>query len=133
MLGEQISAGNGKRSGRRVVTIEPRVIVEVSFEERSKLLGVDGINLGTYTSSTRPDGTLTGDGQGIFATPSGDIATWKGGGNGRYQTDGSISYRGAIMFSSSSPAFSRLNAVGGVFEFDIDADGNTRSKIWEWK
>ena len=27
----------------------------------------------------------------------------------------------------------RLNSVGGAFEFEVDAEGNTHLKIWEWK
>lgn len=133
MLGEQISEGRGKRSARRVVATEPMLVVEVSFEDRTTLLGVTGANMGTYTSSTRPDGTLSGEGKGVFAGPDGAIATWKGVGNGRYLADGAVSYRGALAFSSASPALQRLNAVAGVFEFEVDAEGNTHSMVWEWK
>jgi hypothetical protein len=133
MLGEQIVEGKGRRSARRVVTTDPRLKVEVSFEDRSRLLGVDGANIGTYTSSTRPDGTLEGEGQGVFASVDGKLVTWKGVGNGRYLTNGTLSYRGALIFSATSEPFSRLNAVAGVFEFEVDAEGNTRTTIWEWK
>jgi len=27
----------------------------------------------------------------------------------------------------------RLNTIAVVFEYEADADGNTRSKTWEWK
>jgi len=133
MLGEQIVDGKGKRTGRRVTATSPKLIVEVSFEDRSKMLGVDGGNIGTYVSSTRSDGTLEGEGQGVFAAPDGQIATWKAVGNGKYLADGAISYRGGIVFSSTAPALTRLNASAGVFEFEVDAEGNTSSKIWEWK
>jgi hypothetical protein len=26
-----------------------------------------------------------------------------------------------------------LNTVAGVFQFEVDADGSTTSKVWEWK
>jgi hypothetical protein len=133
MLGEQIVSGRGRRSGRRVTATSPKLVVEVSFEDRSSMLGIDGGNIGTYVSSTRPDGTLEGEGQGVFAAPDGQIAAWKAVGNGRYMADGAVSYRGGIVFSSASPVFARLNAVAGVFEFEVDAEGNTSSKIWEWK
>jgi hypothetical protein len=133
MLGEQIAEGRGKRTARRVVTTDPRLKVEVSFEDRATVLGVDGGNIGTYTSSTRPDGTLEGEGQGVFAGVDGKLATWKGVGSGRYLPNGTLSYRGALTFSATAEPLSRLNAVAGVFEFEIDAEGNTQTKIWEWK
>jgi hypothetical protein len=34
---------------------------------------------------------------------------------------------------SDSPNFRRLNAVALVFEYSADADGNTKSKSWEWR
>ena len=133
MLGELISEGSGKRTGRRVVSVSPQTVVEVSFEDLGKMLGVDGMNIGTYTSIPRPDGSLHGDGQGVFATQSGDMVTWRGIGVGRFGERGAISYRGALTYSTSSPTFARLNGIAGVFEFEVDAAGNTHSKTWEWK
>jgi len=43
------------------------------------------------------------------------------------------SVRGASYYYSDSPNFRRLNAVAVVFEYSADADGNTKSKAWEWK
>jgi hypothetical protein len=31
------------------------------------------------------------------------------------------------------PKWSRLNKVAVLFEYAVDADGNTRSEYWEWK
>jgi hypothetical protein len=133
MLGEQIGEASGKRTARRVVSTEPRFSVEVSFEDAQKLLGVDGMNIGTYTSGNKPDGSLYGEGQGVFATMDGDIVTWKGIGIGRLQAGGAVSYRGCLSYNTASAKLARLNSIAGVFEFDVDANGNTRSKIWEWK
>jgi hypothetical protein len=47
--------------------------------------------------------------------------------------DGSATYRGAIYFQTMPPKWSRLNKVAVLFEYQIDADGNTRSEYWEWK
>ena len=133
MLGEQISEGRGKRTARRVVATQPTFSVEVSFEDAHTLLGVDGMNIGTYTSGNKPDGSLYGEGQGVFASMDGDIATWKGIGIGRLLGGGAVSYRGCISYSTASAKLARLNSIAGVFEFDVDANGNTHSKIWEWK
>jgi hypothetical protein len=133
MLGEQIGEGRGKRTARRVLCTEPNFKIEVSFEDMTKLLGIDGMNIGTYVSATKPDGSVHGTGEGVWATLDGDMVTWKGIGVGRFQSGGAISYRGALSYTTTSSKLARLNSIVGVFEFDIDANGNTSSKIWEWK
>jgi hypothetical protein len=132
MLGELISEGKGKRTGRRVLAVEPQFLVEVSFEDASTMLGVSGMNIGTYASSNRPDGTLSGSGQGIFATMDGELVTWKGIGTGKLTAGGSVSYRGALTYSTTSTKLARLNSIAGVFEFEVDAAGSTSTKVWAW-
>lgn len=132
MLSEQIYTGQGKRTARRVLDTQP-FTVEVSFEDRGNLLGLDGANIGTYTSSPRPDGTLVGEGRGLFASADGEVVTWKGIGTGRLKPGGAVSYRGALTFTATSQRLSRLNSIAGVFEFDVDEAGNTNTQIWEWK
>jgi len=133
MQGEQIAEGRGKRTGRRVIATQPQFVVEVSFEDLTKMLGVDGMNIGTYTSSPKPDGSLDGMGEGVFATFDGEFVTWKGIGVGRFVGAGAVQYRGCLSYSTTSPKLSKLNGVAGAFEFEVDAEGNTHSKIWEWK
>lgn len=132
MLSEQIYNGQGKRTARRVVDTQP-FIVEVSFEDKGTLLGLQGATIGTYTSSPRPDGTLAGEGQGIFACADGEVITWKGIGTGKLMPGGALSYRGALTFNATSQRLSRLNSIAGVFEFEVDESGNTNTQIWEWK
>jgi len=131
MLGEQIYTGQGKRTARRVLGTRP-VNVEVSFEDSGKLIGIEGMNIGTYTSMARADGTLAGEGKGVFASPDG-LVSWNGIGTGMVKANGAVSYRGCLTFETTSSSLSRLNAVAGVFEFEVDAAGNTQTKMWEWK
>jgi hypothetical protein len=132
MLGEMIMELAGKRTARRVVSTDGGIKVEVSFEDGGKLAGLDVHDIGTYCAGPRPDGSLFGEGQGVATTRDGDMAAWKGQGVGKILHDGSVSYRGAIFFSTASPKLARLNSVAVVFEFEVDAEGNTRSKGWEW-
>jgi hypothetical protein len=132
MLGELIYQGSGKRIVRRVVSSDP-VKVEVTFEGGGKILGVDAMEIGTYNSQIRHDGTIYGEGAGVVMTPTGDSITWKGAGVGIFKERGAVSYRGAIYYYTVSPKLARLNSVAGVFEFDSDENGNTQSKVWEWK
>ena len=133
MLGELIGEGKGKRTGRRVVGLEPVFKVEVSFEDATTLLGTPGMNIGTYTSGPKPDGSLDGVGEGVFATLEGDTVTWRGIGAGQFLEGGAVRYVGCLSYSTASSKLAHLNKIAGVFEFNVDAAGNTTSKIWEWK
>jgi hypothetical protein len=107
--------------------------METSFQASSTLLGVKATDTGTYWSVVRPDGTLYGEGQGIVMAKDGKLATWVGQGVGTIKKDGSVSYRGAVYYQSSSAKWSRLNSVAAIFEYEVDAQGNTHSQLWEWK
>jgi len=133
MIGEVIAEGKGARTGRRILATEPQFSVEVSFEEATKLLGADGMNIGTYSSSNKPDGSLYGQGEGVFATMDGEFVTWHGMGVGRFQAGGAVSYRGSLSYRTTSAKLARINAMAGVFEFEVAPDGTTKSTVWEWK
>jgi hypothetical protein len=130
MLGDKIGEGAGKVTVRRVLA-GPKV--ETSFQSSGTLLGVKAQELGTYTSVMRPDGTVYGEGQGVLMGAGGEQAAWVGQGVGKFGKDGAISYRGAIYYQTTAGAWSRLNSVAGVFEYEVDAAGNTKAQIWEWK
>jgi hypothetical protein len=132
MLGEQISETKGKRIVRRVLSIDPPT-AEVSFEDSGKVLGVATTGIGTYTSSTRPDGSAYGEGQGLIMTANGELVSWKGSGLGKFGPGGALSYRGILYFQTASKELARLNNMCGVFEYEVDPSGNTTSKVWEWK
>ena len=134
MLGERISAESGKVTAQRVLPNPgggPKM--ETSFQATGKLLGEDETDTGTYSAVVRPDGTLYGEGQGVVMGKNGDVATWTGQGVGTIKKDGSVSYRGALYYQTSSPKWSRLNSIAGIFEYEVDAQGNARSEISEWK
>ncbi len=132
MLGELIEESKGKRTARRVLSTHP-LTLEVSFEAAGKLFGGDVMEIVTYTAHARPDGSLYGEGEGVYMTSAGEIVSWKGAGVGTMDAGGNASYRGAVYFSTAAPKFARLNTVAGVFEFQSDAQGATSSKTWEWK
>ena len=132
MLGELIGETTGKRIVRRVLETNPPT-VEVSFEESGKMLGAATTGIGTYTSIVRPDGTIYGDGQGAIFSADGEMIAWKGSGQGKFGPGGAVSYRGILYFQTASQKFARLNAAPGVFEYEVDSEGKTRTKIWEWK
>ena len=109
------------------------VRVETSFEGMGSLLGVQNRGMGTYTAIMRADGTLFGEGQGVQMSAQGDHASWTGQGVGTIGEDGTISYRGSLVYDSPSEAWAQLNRVAVVFEFDTAADGSVKGTLWEWK
>ena len=134
MLGQQLFEGSGKETGRRILPNEgagPRM--EASFRDTGKLLGVDVDESGTYTAVGRPDGTLSGVGQGIAMSKEGDVITWTGTGIGHFLPNGSVAWRGAIYYQTMSQKLARLNSVVGIYEYEFDANGNGKGKVWEWK
>ena len=132
MLGELLSETRGKRIVRRIVSTEPPK-AEVTFEDSGQMLGVNYNGTGTYCSVIRPDGSIYGDGEGLCITNEGEMATWKGSGLGRFKEGGAVSYRGVLYYRTASQKLAKLNTTVGVFEFEVTADGQTHSKVWEWK
>lgn len=135
MLGEQIGQETGQITGMRVLPGDGGgVKVEVSFQSSGTLLGMQGSNIGTYVSVTRPDGSLSGEGQGVVMTGDGETASWHGHGVGRFTGHGTaVSWRGAIFFLTASERLARLNGIAGVFEFETDESGKSENKTYEWK
>ena len=134
MQGEMIGESLGKVTSRRVLANPgggPKM--ETSFEASGRLLGVEETETGTYWSVVRPDGSLYGEGQGIVMGKGGELATWVGQGVGTIKKDGGVTYRGAVYYQTSSPAWSRLNTVAAIFEYEVDTQGSSRSQLWEWK
>ena len=132
MLGEQIGETKGKRLVRRVISIDPPT-AEVSFEDKGQIVGIPTTGMGTYTSAVRPDGSIFGNGQGMSLTNDGEAITWTGSGLGKFGPGGSVSYRGMLFLQTASQKLARVNNVCVAFEYDVDPDGNTISKMWEWK
>ncbi len=134
MLGDKLGESSGRITGRRVLPSGGHgPAVESSFEATGPVLGVGATNMGTYTSVVRPDGSLFGEGQGVLMGQGGEMASWVGQGVGKFTSSGGISFRGAIYYQSASPAWLRLNSVAVVFEHEVDAKGESRDQIWEWK
>ena len=134
MQGEKIGEESGKVTSQRVLPNPggaPKM--ETSFQATGTLFGVGHTTTGTYWSALRPDGTVYGEGQGIAMGKEGEMGTWVGAGVGTLKKDGSVSYRGAIFYSSSTPKWSRLNNVAAIFEYEVDPQGATRAQLWEWK
>ena len=132
MLGDLIGETSGKRVLRRVLSSDPPK-VEVSFEESGTMLGTPVTGFGTYSSVVRADGTIYGEGDGLMMTADGEGISWKGSGLGKLGPGGAVSYRGILYYRTPSQKLGRLNSVAAVFEYEVDPEGKTVTKVWEWK
>jgi len=134
MLGEKIGEISGKIIMQRVLPNlggDPKM--ETSFQATGSVLDTNVRDTGTYRTVLRSDGTQYGEGQGVMVIGDGEIATWRGHGAGVRNKDGTATYRGALYFQTMPPRWSRLNKVAVLFEYAVDAEGNTHSEYWEWK
>jgi hypothetical protein len=140
MLGEQYLELSGKITGQRVLDIEGPTI-ETSVATKGTIKGVQVQEIITFTGRpTVEKGVLHGVGQGVITTTAGsaggepEMVTYTGEGVGRISSSGGVKWRGSIFSRTSSGGkLSFLNNMVGVFEAEIDADGNFSEKIWEWK
>jgi hypothetical protein len=133
-LGDNIVEESGKITGQRVLDTDP-LNVESSFKMSGKYKGEEGSDIGTYWAVMRQDevGVMYGEGQGIYETKDGKgMATWRGYGIGRFTSPGKISFRGSLFFRAPPGTLSYFNNLVGVFEYEVDEEGNCSSKVWEW-
>src|ERR1700749_4516209 len=137
MLGQKISEMQGKMTTQRVLPVDqgsPKF--ESTFEISGTLLNYQAKAMVTYWSTILPNGTLYGEcpNQGMVLTQSGDTATFRAAGAGKFtNAAGAASFRGAIYYSAQSAALAKLNGLAVVYEWDVDESGNALLKAWEWK
>ena len=133
MLGELIGETKGKISNQNVVSVEGPTI-ETTVSSSGTLKGVQVNEIVTYVASPSSKGILHGIGKGVINTQDGEIATYTGEGIGRFDASGLLTWRGAIFFHTSSEGkLEFLNNKVGVFEAQVDSQGNFTDKVWEWE
>ena len=136
MLGDQVGEDKGKVTSQRVLEVVNGIPkIETSFSTIGKYKGVETTEIGTYWASPGPDGVMQGQGQGVVTTKDGsEMATWTGQGIGRFTSQGKIRFIGSLFFSTpSNGKLAFFKNLVGVFEYESDEQGNTSSKVWEWK
>jgi hypothetical protein len=136
MLGEQIGDGIGKILSQRVIDVRDGIPkIEVSFTSSGKFKGIEATELATYSTTPRSDGVLYGEGRGVVLSKDGkETVTWTGQGIGRFVSQGRIRFAGSLFYrTSSSGQLGFPNNLVGVFEYESDEQGNSFSRIWEWK
>ncbi len=136
MLGEKIGDERGKITGTRILQGDDYryLKMEMSFQASGTLVGQPSMDMGTFTAFERVPGQIYGEGRGIILLTSGESAIWNGHGVGRMTGQGmAMSFRAGVTYQAGQGKMERLNHVVGVVEFEVDAEGNTHTMLWEWK
>jgi hypothetical protein len=143
-LGEPLFVEQGRITGQRVLAVAPQPQIETSFMANTSINNgtgfvVNAINIGTTTITLNADGTFGGEGQGVLRSERGGFASWTSQTVGNLAPGGNIIIRGVTFWStppSSSNAAGELafmNGVIGLFEMEIDRQGNLSVREWEWE
>jgi hypothetical protein len=133
MLRDQISELKGKVQGRRVLDVRGPTL-ETTVEAEGMYRGTQVGETLTFVGNPISGPVLNGEGKGIIMTTGGELATYEGKGIGIIKTGGVTSWRGSLFFSTmSNGKLKFLDNLVGVFEVEIDSQGNFTEKVWEWR
>jgi hypothetical protein len=123
----------GKIMGQRVLDSEgPSIETTISFEGTYK--GTPAKMTVTFVGRTTSTGVIHGEGQGVVMAGESEVATFTAEAFGRINPTGARRFRGAHFYrTSSNGKLASLNNVVGVFETEVDPEGNAKNRIWEWK
>jgi hypothetical protein len=138
-IGDLIFEGSGVPAGLRVLDLgtgDEGPKIEVSYIGNATIRGsINAMDMGTLWSIINPDRAVYSEGQGILtSTTTSEMATYSFKAIGQYGPDGKLRNHGSVFFNSSaSPSgqFSFLNNMIGVYADEIDAAGNSMTKVWE--
>lgn len=132
MLREQIKELKGKVIGQRVLDIEgPTIEASVSVKGSARGIPING----SITYVTRPSspGVLSGKGQGVLTSEELEIVTFIAEGIGRITTYGMKVHGAVFLKAGTTGKLAFLNDVVGIFEAEVDTEGNFSEKTWELK
>jgi hypothetical protein len=132
MLGAELGQEHGCIIGQRVLDAEgPKI--ESTFSAEGTYRSIDITDLGTYWTIPRTGGALYGQGQGLLTTTDGQFVTWTAQGLGRFIAPRTIWFRGSTFYQTDSTgSIAFINNLMAVFEYEVNAVGNTSARNWEW-
>ena len=87
----------------------------------------------TYTTLTRPDGSIYGTGQGVMTTQDGDVIHLIGHGSSGPAESDTVRFRTMLHPHSTSEKYADLNTIGLGGEYEVAPDGSATNKAWEGK
>ena len=130
MLGEQIGELKGKIMGQRVLDSEgPRM--ETTLSSTGSVRGTNVKETVTFVGRPTSPGVLHGEGHGVLMGGESEMATFRGEAFGRISSSGSVKWRGSHFYRTTalSGKLAFLNNIVGVFEAEVDPEGNFRENL----
>jgi hypothetical protein len=128
LLGELIGEFTGKNTVTRVLDDGK---IETSNEGVGKILGMDAFVMSTATVRVE-NGMFIGEVNSLITTMDGSAVMMKGNAVSWQSEKGGETRAGSIQMTKSEKLM-RLVKVVAVHEYETDAMGNWKGKIWEWK
>jgi len=149
-LGSPFYTENTKSTNIRVISIDPVPTVEVTYNGNSTIGGSTTQTIGTIVDKMNTDGTVSSEGQAIILTASGQVITYRSESIGTYNSDGSFSVSGAMIFhmpfkmnkdksttdlssNSTDTLYSQFDNLFGIYKKTVDPEGNGLTKVWKWR
>ena len=134
-LGDLILDESGQVTGTRVLSTDASgTNIEICLQLSGTIRGVAETTIWTYTTLTRPDGSIYGSGQGVMTTQDRDVINLIGHGSGQTPPPGDTTrFRTMLHPHTASAKYADLNGIGLVGEYDVAPDGSAVNKCWEWK
>ncbi|MGB0613916.1 MAG: hypothetical protein ACPGN4_07180 [Miltoncostaeaceae bacterium] len=134
MLGDKVGSFSGRTAMKPLPAVQGLPVFEtVDAGSVGTIYGVEATSFATFTSTMRADGSWLGElpNSGVMMAADG-VATFRAHGVGTPTPDGGFSFRGSAFFEAAAPSLSRLNGKAMVWEYEVDAEGNSTWDIWEW-
>ncbi len=134
-LGDLILEETGQVTGTRVLSADASgASIEICLQLTGTIRGVAETTIWTYTTLTRPDGSIYGSGQGVMTTEDGDVINLIGHGSAQAAPPGGTTkFRTMLHPHAASAKYADLNGIGLAGEYDVAPDGSAVNKCWEWK
>ncbi len=134
-LGDLILDETGQVTGTRVLSADASgASIEICLQLTGTIRGVAETTIWTYTTLTRPDGSIYGSGQGVMTTQDGDVINLIGHGSAQAAPPGGTTkFRTMLHPHAASAKYADLNGIGLAGEYDVAPDGSAVNNCWEWK
>jgi hypothetical protein len=134
-LGDLLLEETGQVTGIRVLSTDASgTNIETCLQLTGTIRGVAATTIWTYTTLTRPDGSMCRSGHGVMTTQDGDVIHLIGHGSGQAALPGgTTNFRTMLHPHSTSAKYADLNSIGLAGEYDVAPDGSAVNKCWQWK
>ena len=133
MLGEKMGSMTATAVTKVLPTEDTLPKFEVTAQGSGTLAGVQVQLMSTYYADMKADGSMYGEcpNATLIMAPDG-IATGRATGAGSTTPDGGSKFRGACYFETNAPSLMSLNGKAMIYEWNVDASGNTSFELWHW-